>query len=133
MNHLTPLNLSDVLIDYSPDARSRSIHQYLQKCAKATNRLQTIFFFRSVDAWNVLTPALRSSPPLLAFKWGLKHFDLSAFLIEFRFHSLNLYLLYCCMFYSFFFSLLVLCVLFIVCSCKRFYCDSYLSYVTLNK
>jgi hypothetical protein len=53
---------------------------YLQKPAKATNRLLSMFFFRSVDAWNALPPALRSSPTLPAFKRGLKHFDLSAYL-----------------------------------------------------
>jgi hypothetical protein len=80
MNHLTPFNPNNVLIVYSPDARSRSSHPYLQKPAKATNRLLSMFFFRSVDAWNALPPALRSSPTLPAFKRGLKQFDLSAYL-----------------------------------------------------
>jgi hypothetical protein len=70
-NHSTPFNPSDVLIVYSPDARSRYIHPYLRKSSKATNRLPPTFFFRSVDAWNALPPALRSSSILPAFMSGL--------------------------------------------------------------
>jgi hypothetical protein len=72
MNHLTPFNPSDVPIIYAPDACSRSIHPCLQKPAKATNQLQLLFFYRSVDAGNALPPALRSSPTLPVFKGGLK-------------------------------------------------------------
>jgi hypothetical protein len=63
INHLTPFNPSDVFIVYSPEARSRSNLPYLQKPIKATNRLLSVLFFRSVDAWNALPPALRSSHP----------------------------------------------------------------------
>jgi hypothetical protein len=80
INHLTPFNPSDVFIVYSPEARSRSNLPYLQKPIKATNRLLSVLFFRSVDAWNALPPALRSSPSLPAFKRGLKQIDLSAYL-----------------------------------------------------
>jgi hypothetical protein len=80
MNHFTPFNPSDVLIGYSPDARSRSIHPYLQKPAKDTNRLLSVFFFKSVDAWNALPPALRSSPTLPAFMRVLKQFYVLAYL-----------------------------------------------------
>jgi hypothetical protein len=37
-------------------------------------------FFRSVDAWNALPPALRSSSSLSAYKRSLKQFDFSAYL-----------------------------------------------------
>jgi hypothetical protein len=50
MNHLTFFDPSDVLVVYLPDARSKSSHAYLQKPAKATNRLSSLFFFKSVDA-----------------------------------------------------------------------------------
>jgi hypothetical protein len=58
MNRSTPFKPSDVLIIYSPDAHSRSIHPYLQKPAKATNQLLSMFFFRSVDAWNAFATSL---------------------------------------------------------------------------
>jgi hypothetical protein len=52
---------------------------FLQKPIKATNRHLSIIFFRSVDAWNALPPALRSSSSLPAFKRRLKQIDLSAY------------------------------------------------------
>lgn len=79
-NHLTPCNPNDVFIVYSPDARSRSNLPYLEKPIKATHRLLSVSFFRSVDAWNALPPALRSSSSLSAYKRSLKQFDLSAYL-----------------------------------------------------
>ena len=80
INRHTPFNPNDVFIVYLPEARSRSNQPYLQKPVKATNRLLSTLFFRNVDAWNALPSALRSSPSLLAFKRGIKHIDLSAYL-----------------------------------------------------
>jgi hypothetical protein len=125
MNHLTPFNPSDVLIVYSPDARSRSNHPYLQKPAKATNRLLSIFSSEALTPGTLLPPALRSSPTLPAFKRGLKHFDLSAFLKGSASRSLSLSAIATCFFfflfyflYSFyvFYSLYVLvCVFTVTC------------------
>ena len=77
LNYLTPFNPCDVFTIYVPAARSRSELPYLQKPAKATNRLRSTFFYRNIDAWNALPSALRSSTSLPAFKRYLKQLDLS--------------------------------------------------------
>jgi hypothetical protein len=79
IKRLTPLNPSHVLFVYSPEARSKSKLPYLHKPAKATNRLLSVLFFRNVDAWNAMPPALRSSS-LPAFKRGFKQIYLPAYL-----------------------------------------------------
>jgi hypothetical protein len=69
---------NDVLFVYSPDARSRSNHPYLQKRVKATNRLLSVLFSE------VLMPGMPTSFLtflfiLSAFKRSLKQFVLLTF------------------------------------------------------
>jgi hypothetical protein len=80
LNNLTPFDPSEIFSVYTPSSWSRSEMPYLQKPIKATNRLLSTFFFRSIDAWNALPAALRSSSSLPAFKRHLKQFDLSTYL-----------------------------------------------------
>jgi hypothetical protein len=56
--------------------------------------LYQFFFPGSVDTWNALPPAFRSTPsPISAFKHGLKQTDLSAYFedsaIKKEFFSMN--------------------------------------------
>jgi hypothetical protein len=80
LNNLTPLDPYAVFSVYTPSPWSRSAMPYLLKPTKATNRVLSTFFFRSIDAWNALPAALRSSSSLPVFKRHLKQFDLSTFL-----------------------------------------------------
>jgi hypothetical protein len=80
LNNLTPFDPSEVFSVYTPSSWSRSEMPYLRKPIKATDRLLSTFFFRSIDAWNALPAALRSSSSLAVFKRHLKQFDLSTYL-----------------------------------------------------
>jgi hypothetical protein len=80
LNNLTPFDPSEVFSVYTPSSWSRSDMSHSQKPIKGTNRLLSTFFFRSIDAWNALPAALRSSASLPVFKRHLKQFDLSAYL-----------------------------------------------------
>ena len=80
LNHLTPFTPSEVFNIYSPPACSRSELPYLLKPTHATNRLMSSLFYRSIDAWNALPVALRSSSSLSTFKHNLMHIDLTKFL-----------------------------------------------------
>jgi hypothetical protein len=80
LNNLTPFDPNAVFSVYTPSPWSRSAMPYLLKPTKATNRVLSTFFFRSIDAWNALPAALQSSSSLPVFKRLLKQFDLSTFL-----------------------------------------------------
>jgi hypothetical protein len=79
-NHLTPFNPSDTFLIYTPIASSRSNSPYLQRPTKTSNKLLHALFYRQVEAWNSLPPALKSASSLPSFKGGLKNIDLPKFL-----------------------------------------------------
>jgi hypothetical protein len=79
-NHLTPFIPSDTFLIYTPLASSRSNSPYLQRPTKASNKLLHTLFYRQVEAWNSLPPALKSASSLPSFKRGLNNIDLTKFL-----------------------------------------------------
>jgi hypothetical protein len=79
-NQLTPFNPNDTFLIYTPIASSRSNSPHLQRRAKASNKLLQTLFYRQVEAWNSLPPALKSASSLPSFKRGLQNIGLSKFL-----------------------------------------------------
>jgi hypothetical protein len=103
-NYLTPFNPSDAFLIYTPIASSRSNSPYLQRPTKASNKLLQTLFYRQVEAWNSLPPALKSASSHPSFKRGLKNIDLSKFLKG---------SVYPCSFICFYFPLLIKFYLFL--------------------
>jgi hypothetical protein len=79
-NYLTPFNPSDAFLIYTPTESSRSNSPYLQRPTKASSKLLQTLFYRQIEAWNSLPPALQSDSSLPSFKRGLKNINPSKFL-----------------------------------------------------
>ena len=80
LTSLSPLEKEKYFTIYNPPASSRSVMPYLQKPAKACEKLLFSFFFRSVDAWNFLPVEIRQLESLPAFKRKLKQINLTSFM-----------------------------------------------------
>ena len=81
LKNLTPLSWEHYFKFYIPPPSSRTPLPSLQKPTKGSAKYHASFFNRSIDCWNYLPPALRTTDSLPKFKSLLTRIDLSQFLI----------------------------------------------------
>src|SRR5664279_4748242 len=80
LNGLSSLKPNSYFLIYTPITSTRSITSSLQKPLRASSKLSSSFFYRSVDAWNQLPSGIKSLSSLQSFKSALKKVNLSSFL-----------------------------------------------------
>ena len=81
LNNLTPLKWDLYFKLYIPPQSSRTPLPLLQKPTKGSAKFFSSFFNRSIDCWNCLSPATRTTDSLPKFKSLLSNTDLSRFLV----------------------------------------------------
>lgn len=79
-NNLTPHIPDDHFIRYYPPVSSRSASSYLIRPRKCCDKLLSYLSFRSIDAWNDLSPDIKSASSLSSFKIAIKRVDLNKYL-----------------------------------------------------
>ena len=70
---MTRLASADYFTFYVPPPSSRTPMPILQKPRKANQKLMASCFYRAIDAWNSLSPSMRSLDTLSKFKLVLSN------------------------------------------------------------
>ena len=79
-HNLTPHIPDDHFIRYYPPVSSRSASSYLIRPRKCCDKLLSYLSFRSIDAWNDLSPDIKSATSLGSFKLAIKRVELTKYL-----------------------------------------------------
>ena len=80
LNGMSPITPTDYFLIDSPITSTRSNMPTLLKPLRASSKLTSSFFYRSVGAWNHLPSKTKLLTSLQSFKLAIKLVDLSAFL-----------------------------------------------------